>query len=194
MTYREPRPLPPGQNLVERLPVRTYGRVPELSREQWSLQVTGDTHDGSSLTIDWAMLSAMTHVELEADMHCVSKLTAQDVRWRGVPMRAIVEMCPPAPGIDHALVYGQHGYSASVTIADLTSPRTIVAVEMDDAPLPAERGGPARLVIPHLYSYKGPKWVREVTYLAFAERGFWEDRGYHLHGDAWRQERYSYQE
>lgn len=194
MSYSEPRPLPPGQSLVPELPVRTYGRVPEIDPRSWTLHITGETADGGSHVVDWEMLCALPRDEVEADIHCVSKVSAQDLRWRGVLMRRLVALCPPAPGIDHALVYGQHGYSASTTIADLTSPRTVVATHLDGEPLAAERGGPARLVIPHLYSYKGPKWLREVCYLAFPERGFWEDRGYHLRGDAWRQERYSYQE
>lgn len=194
MSYVEPRPLPPGQRLVDEMPVRTYGPVPVIPPEQWTLVISGDTASGQPTTLTWGDLQGMGAVDVEGDLHCVSRATAQDLHWRGVPVRDIVRACPPAPGVEHALVFAQLGYSATVRMDDLTSPRALVATHLDGEPLMAERGGPARLVIPHLYGYKGPKWVREIEYTAFPERGFWEQRGYHVRGDAWRQERYSYQE
>ena len=92
------------------------------------------------------------------------------------------------------LVFAEYGYSATVRLEDLVSARTLLATHRDDEELSDERGGPLRLIVPHLYSWRGPKWLRGWNYLTEVERGFWEERGYHLRGDAWREERYSYQE
>ncbi|WP_409485579.1 molybdopterin-dependent oxidoreductase [Arsenicicoccus dermatophilus] len=189
----EPRPVPPGQRLVSELPVQHYGRVPTLDEVTWTLTLCGATASGRRRVLTWADLMALPQVEQVADQHCVSKMTQQDVAWRGVRMRDVVELEPPQDGTEHTLVSAEYGYASSVALADLLSPRALLATHRDGEVLTPERGGPVRLVIPHLYSWKGPKWVREIAYHGEPVRGFWEQRGYHLVGDAWRQERYSYQ-
>ncbi|MCH8612650.1 molybdopterin-dependent oxidoreductase [Arsenicicoccus dermatophilus] len=189
----EPRPVPPGQRLVAELPVQHYGRVPTLDEVTWTLTLCGATGSGGRRVLTWADLMALPQVELVADQHCVSKLTQQDVSWRGVRVRDVVELEPPVDGAEHTLVSAEYGYASSVALADLLSPRTLLATHRGGEALTPERGGPVRLVIPHLYGWKGPKWVREIEYHHDPVRGFWEQRGYHLVGDAWRQERYSYQ-
>lgn len=192
MSRSEPRQAPPGQRLVDELPVRHYGRVPRIDPSAWYLTVTGEV-ESVDLVVDWEALAALPHVEMTGDLHCVSKLTEQDVHWAGVAVREVVALAPPASGVEHALVSGEYGYSASVRLEDLLSPRALLATHRQGELLSPERGGPVRLVIPHLYSFKGPKWIREICYTREPVEGFWEQRGYHLVGDAWRQERYAYQ-
>ncbi|AKT52040.1 molybdopterin-dependent oxidoreductase [Arsenicicoccus sp. oral taxon 190] len=192
MPRQESRTVPPGQRLVPDMPVQHYGRVPTLDRHTWTLTLAGET-EGEARVVTWEDLQELPQVTLLADQHCVSKLTQQDVEWTGVLVRDVVELAPPRSGIEHTLVSAEYGYSSSVGLADLLSPRSLLATHRQGEPLSAERGGPVRLVLPHLYGFKGPKWVREIAYVPAPVRGFWEQRGYHLVADVWRQERYAYQ-
>jgi DMSO/TMAO reductase YedYZ molybdopterin-dependent catalytic subunit len=188
------RSLPPGQHLVPEAPVMHYGPVPRHRPERWRFTVGGATADGAEHVLTFEELTALPRVDVVADLHCSTRWSTLDERWSGVPARAVLEAFPPAAGVQHVLVFAEYGYSANVTLEDLASPRAVLATHHDGEPLTQERGAPMRLVVPHLYSWKGPKWVRGWNYLTSLERGFWESRGYHLGGDAWREERYAYQE
>ena len=144
--------------------------------------------------MSWEEFAALPRVEVRADHHCVSRYTTQDLTWSGVAARTIIDLAPPADDIEHVLVSATYGYSSNIVLSDLASPRAVFATHLDGEPLTPEHGWPVRLVLPHLYGWKGPKWVRSIDYRRHPERGFWEQRGYHFTGDAWREERYSYQE
>ena len=117
-----------------------------------------------------------------------------NLTWQGVPAAAILEQFPPPARTAGVMAYAEYGYSTNLRLADLAEPTTLLATHLNGAPLPAEHGFPVRLVVPHLYAYKSPKWFRGWEYLEVPRRGFWEERGYHRHGDPWLEERYSYQE
>jgi DMSO/TMAO reductase YedYZ molybdopterin-dependent catalytic subunit len=190
----EPRSLPPGQRLTPVLRPVSYGRVPNIDLATWSLRIGGDTVDGRPLSLSWADFASLPRTEVSADHHCVSRYTTLDLRWSGVAARTVIELVPPADNVAHVLVSAARGYSSSIRLQDLASARAIFATHLDGEPLTPEHGWPLRLVLPHLYGWKGPKWVRSLDYQRYAERGFWEQRGYHFTGDVWREERYSYQE
>lgn len=171
-----------------------YGRVPEIDLTTWSLQIGGDTRDSGTLSLSWDDVMALPQTVVRADHHCVSRYTTVDLQWSGVAARTIIELAPPADDVEHVLVSAARGYSSSIRLQDLSSSRAVFATHLDDEPLSPEHGWPLRLVLPHLYGWKGPKWVGALDYQRYPERGFWEQRGYHCTGDAWRQERYSYQE
>ncbi len=190
----EPRPLPPGQRLAPVLRTVHYGRVPRIDLATWSLRIGGDTLDGEGLSLSWADFASLPQTVVRADHHCVSRYTTLDLSWSGVAARSIIELAPPADDVEHVLVSAARGYSTSIRLEDLSSSRAVFATRLDGEPLTPEHGWPVRLVLPHLYGWKGPKWVGAVDYQRYAERGFWEQRGYHFTGDVWREERYSYQE
>jgi DMSO/TMAO reductase YedYZ molybdopterin-dependent catalytic subunit len=190
----EPLPLPPGQRLSPVLRAVHYGRVPNIELATWSLRIGGDTQDGEAVSLSWADLMSLPQTVVRADHHCVSRYTTQGLRWSGVAARTIIELAPPADDVSYVLVSAARGYSSSIRLLDLLSPRAVFATHLDAEPLSPEHGWPLRLVLPHLYGWKGPKWVRAVDYQRYAQRGFWEQRGYHFTGDVWREERYSYQE
>ena len=190
----EPRSLPPGQRLTPVLRPVHYGRVPRIDLATWSLRIGGDTRDGEVLSLSWADLMSLPQTVVRADHHCVSRYTTLDLQWSGVAARTIVELAPPADDVEHVLVSAARGYSSSVRLEDLSSSRAFFATHLDGEPLSPEHGWPLRLVLPHLYGWKGPKWVGAIDYRRNAERGFWEQRGYHFTGDVWREERYAYQE
>jgi DMSO/TMAO reductase YedYZ molybdopterin-dependent catalytic subunit len=191
----DPRSLPPGQRLSSVLRPVNYGRVPHIDLTTWSLRIGGDTHDGGeALSLSWAELMSLPRAVVRADHHCVSRYTTQDLEWSGVAARTIIELAPPADDAQHVLVSAARGYSSCIRFEDLASPRAVFATHLNGEPLTPEHGWPLRLVLPHLYGWKGPKWVGAVDYRRSVERGFWEQRGYHVTGDVWREERYAYQE
>ena len=188
------RILPPGQRLADELPVLHYGPVPRFRPETWDLVVTGATYDGRDRRLDHAEFSSLPRQRVVGDLHCVTRWTVTDNVWEGVAARTLVELAPPADDVTHVVVWAEYGYSASMSLEDLSSPRAVLATHRGGEPLTPEHGWPVRLVVPHLYAWKGPKWVRGIEYVTAPSRGFWEQRGYHAVGDPWREERYSYQE
>lgn len=188
------RSLPPGQHLVPEAPVMHYGPVPRPRPDRWDFAIGGLTRDGEERRFSLEEVLALPRVEVVADLHCSSKWSTLDEHWSGVAARALVEAVPPAAGVEDVLVFAEYGYSTNVRVEDLMSARAVLATHHHGEPLTQERGAPLRLILPHLYSWKGPKWVRGWHYTAAPQRGFWEERGYHLRGDAWREERYAYQE
>ncbi|ACQ80163.1 oxidoreductase molybdopterin binding [Beutenbergia cavernae DSM 12333] len=188
------RSLPPGQRLVGALPVMHYGPVPKRRPERWDLRVGGATASGAEHVLGWDDVAALPRLEVVADLHCASRWSVLDQSWSGHAASALVELAPPRSDVAEVLVFAEFGYAAVVALEDLVSGRAVLATHLDGEVLDDAHGGPLRLVIPHLYSWKGPKWLRGWTYLTEPERGFWEARGYHRRGDAWREERYAYQE
>ncbi len=189
-----PADLPPGQRIQRGWPVTHYGPVPKFKPDRWEFRVFGATADGDKRCWNHEEFSALPFSTVVADLHCVTKFSMLGSEWGGVPARTVLELAPPAPQVTHVMVWAEYGYSANMRLADFASDRTIFATHMDGELLTAEHGFPLRLVVPHLYAWKGPKWVRGVEYMAADRRGFWEERGYHNLGDPWREQRYSYQE
>ena len=189
-----PRALPPGQRLAPRLRVQHYGPVPRLRPASWRLTVNGATDDGKERHLDLDEVAALPRVAVRADLHCVTRWTVLDNLWEGVAARTLLDLVPAAPDVTHVMAWAEYGYSSTLQMEDFASPRTVLATHHDGEPLAPEHGFPLRLVVPHLYGWKGPKWLRGIEYLTGPTRGFWEERGYHTVGDAWREERYSYLE
>lgn len=187
-----PDRLPPGQYVPRGWPVLHYGRVPEFSPGGWRLEVFGETADGERTRWDWPAFGELPRTEITADFHCVTKFTLLDNTWSGVAGATLLELAPPAPSVTHVMVWAEYGYSANLTLDDLR--RGLLATHRNGEPLSPEHGYPVRLVVPHRYAWKGPKWVRSVEYLDTDRRGFWEERGYHNRADPWQEQRYSYQE
>jgi DMSO/TMAO reductase YedYZ molybdopterin-dependent catalytic subunit len=187
--------LPPGQTERDTLRVKHYGPVPKADAANWLL-VFGESGGPEVPRHKVALpeLVARPIATVAADLHCASGWTYRGIAWSGVPTAAVVERFPPPAGTLGVMVFGEYGYSANVRLADLLEPTSLLATHRDGEPLTPEHGYPVRLVIPHLYSWKGPKWFRGWEYLTSPRRGFWEERGYHILGDAWTEQRYSYEE
>jgi DMSO/TMAO reductase YedYZ molybdopterin-dependent catalytic subunit len=189
-----PERLPPGQYVPRGWPVLHYGRVPGFDPATWDLQVFGATAEGVSRTWDWPGFGALPRTEVAADFHCVTKFSVLDNHWTGVSTSVLLDAVPPSPAVRHVMVWAEYGYGANLRLEDFADERALFVTHRDGQPLTAEHGAPLRLVVPHLYAWKGPKWVRGVEYLVEDRRGFWEERGYHNRADPWREQRYSYQE
>jgi DMSO/TMAO reductase YedYZ molybdopterin-dependent catalytic subunit len=187
----EPR-LPPGQYVPRAWPVLHYGPVPKFRGESWDFSVFGACAEERCW--DWAQFAALPRVEVEADLHCVTKFSLLGSRWSGVPTTAVLDRAPPDPAVTHVMVWAEYGYSTNMTLEEFAAADSLFAMARDGEPLSPEHGYPVRLIVPRLYAWKGPKWVRGVEYLTADRRGFWEQRGYHNRADPWREQRYSYQE
>lgn len=194
-TGQDERPAPPGQRprgggLV---PLH-YGPVPHVDLSRWSLRVGGSTASGAALVLTYDEVRALPSVTVATDHHCVAKVTVRDLSWTGAPVSALLAMVPAAEHVEHVLLTAEYGYSSNVRLSDLAEAGAVLAWEQGGETLAPEHGWPLRLVLPHLYGYKGPKWIRAIDYLDQPQRGFWEQRGFHVTGDVWQEQRYSYQE
>ena len=186
--------LPPGQYLPRGWPVLHYGPVPSFDAATWDFSVVGATASGDDATWDWPAFGELPRTTLVADFHCVTKFSVLDNTWTGVATSVLLEAAPPAADATHVVVWAEYGYSANLRLADFADASALFVTHRDDEPLTPDHGAPLRLVVPHLYAWKGPKWVRGFEYLTEDRRGFWEERGYHNRADPWREQRYSYQE
>lgn len=181
---RDPR-IPPGQYLEQDFPVLSAGPTPVVRTEDWRLRVTDPS--GPDRTLTWEGLRSLPSEELRRDIHCVTKWSKLDTTWRGVPVDAVVG---DPNGASFALVHSYGGYTTNLPLADLLGGRAWIAFEYEGRPLRPEHGGPARLIVPHLYFWKSAKWVNGLELKAVDTLGFWERLGYHEYGDPWREQRY----
>ncbi|HEU4910348.1 MAG TPA: molybdopterin-dependent oxidoreductase [Actinomycetes bacterium] len=178
--------LPPGQYLVEDFPVLTAGPTPRVDPADWRFTVT--TEAGTVHEWDWAAFRALPTETPTVDLHCVTRWSKLATSWAGVSLDTLLEDVETSA--DYAYVQAYGGYTTNLPLEDLLDGQAWVAFRYDGEDLPAEHGGPARLLVPHLYLWKSAKWVRGITLTSQDEPGFWETAGYHSYGDPWREQRY----
>ncbi|GAB3373145.1 sulfite oxidase-like oxidoreductase [Amycolatopsis echigonensis] len=178
--------LPPGQYLAEDFPVLSAGPTPRVSTERWEFAVV--TERGERRSWSWPELMALPSEKITVDIHCVTQWSKLDTHWRGVPVDALVGDLDTAA--DYVMAHSYGGYTTNLPLADLLGGQAWIAYEYGGKPLTPEHGGPARLLVPHLYFWKSAKWVRELRLATKDDPGFWEAAGYHDYGDPWREQRY----
>lgn len=184
--------LPPGQRLTEGLPILDLGRRPDIKADQWALTLSGLVR--TELILSWADFQNLKKTSYVHDIHCVTSWSSFDQAWEGVGTEEIMNLADVDQRAKFVMIESHDGYSTNLTIADFSMPGTLVADHWNGEALTKEHGGPARLVIPHLYFWKSAKWIRKITFLENEERGLWEKNGYHVRGDPWKQQRYRAQE
>lgn len=180
--------LPPNQALTLKWPVLHVGSVPQFDPRTWNFRVVGLVEKPVSLS--WEEFSRLPKKEVTADMHCVTRWSRFDVRWEGVPVAEVLKLAGPKPEAKYAMVLAEEGFTSNVPLADLLRPTSLLALKHNGEPLPADHGFPLRLVVPHLYAWKSVKWVRGLDLLAHDVPGFWEQNGYHMYGDPFREQRF----
>lgn len=178
--------LPPGQTLFENWPVLTAGPTPYVDTETWDFAILDET--GTEHHWNWEQFLALGAEDITVDIHCVTHWSKLDMAWRGVSLDKLFENVETSH--DYVMAHSYGGYTTNVPLEDLLDGKAWIATEAEGAPLDAEHGGPARLLIPHLYFWKSAKWIRGLVLQERDEPGFWEQNGYHLHGDPWTEERY----
>ncbi|TCM38257.1 molybdopterin-dependent oxidoreductase [Kribbella sp. VKM Ac-2568] len=179
--------LPPGQYLTHDFPVLSAGPTPHILPEHWEFTVTTET--GGVSRWDWAAFMALPSEDITKDLHCVTRWSKLGTDWRGVSLDTL--LADVETGADYAMAHSYGGYTTNLPLEDLVDGQAWVAYEYDGEPLHPEHGGPARLLVPHLYLWKSAKWVRGLVLSDTEDLGFWETAGYHEYGDPWKEQRYA---
>ncbi|TDO55391.1 DMSO/TMAO reductase YedYZ molybdopterin-dependent catalytic subunit [Kribbella sp. VKM Ac-2571] len=179
--------LPPGQYLTHEFPVLSAGPTPHILTDHWEFTVTTET--GEKYKWDWAALMALPSEEITKDIHCVTRWSKLQTAWKGVSLDTL--LADVETGADFAMAHSYGGYTTNVPLDDLLDGQSWIAYEYDGEPLDPEHGGPARLLVPHLYFWKSAKWVRGLVLSDTEDLGFWETAGYHEYGDPWKEQRYA---
>jgi DMSO/TMAO reductase YedYZ molybdopterin-dependent catalytic subunit len=178
--------VPPGQYTVNDFPVLSAGPTPHTPLAEWSFEVRGAVEPERTWT--WEELRALPSETITRDIHCVTRWSKLDTTWEGVSVDTLLD------GLDlrgaYVTAFCDGGYTTNLEIEDVTGGKAWVAYTFDGSPLEPEHGGPARLLVPHLYFWKSAKWVRGLVIMERDEMGFWEALGYHNHGDPWREQRF----
>jgi DMSO/TMAO reductase YedYZ molybdopterin-dependent catalytic subunit len=179
--------VPPGQHTVSGFPVLSAGPTPHTPLAQWDFTLTGEVDEDVRWT--WEEFRALPREPVQADIHCVTHWSKLGTAWEGVSVDTLLD------GVDttaeHVVAFCDGGYTTNLPLEDVTGGRAWVVDTYEGEPLTAEHGGPARLLVPHLYFWKSAKWVRGLRLTAANEPGFWETLGYHDYGDPWREQRYA---
>ncbi|MBX4209592.1 sulfite oxidase-like oxidoreductase [Candidatus Parcubacteria bacterium] len=188
--------LPPGQYEETGFPVLSLGPTPKIDLGEWRLVVDGLVE--KELSWDWKEFAALPAEDVTKDIHCVTKWSKFDTKWRGVPLDHIMDLAGVSPEATHLIAHSYDGYSTNIPIEDIRAggpgkagSQAWVAYLYDGKPLEAEHGGPARLLVPHLYFWKSAKWLKRLEFVKGDKPGFWETRGYHNYGDPWKEQRYT---
>lgn len=181
--------LPPGQYLEKGFPVLSAGPTPQVATSSWTFTLRNGPKPLKSWT--WSEFGSLPRTSLNKDIHCVTKWSKFDTRWEGVMFDDLLAAADVTPPTDFILAHSYDGYSTNVPVKDLTGGQAMVALAYDGRPIPPDHGGPARLLVPHLYFWKSAKWVNGLQFTQRDEPGFWELRGYHIYGDPWREQRFT---
>jgi len=186
------RRLPPGQTLVTNFPVLSYGPTPRFNPAKWDLRLYGLVQRPLSFT--WSEFQALPRIRQVSDFHCVTTWSRFGNQWEGVKTTTLATMAGVKAEAKFVVILCDGGYSTNLPIAEFLDDDVVLALGHDGKDLEPDHGGPLRLVVPKLYGWKSAKWLRAMELTAHDRRGFWEVRGYHNHGDPWREERYSFEE
>ncbi|GAB3032676.1 sulfite oxidase-like oxidoreductase [Parafrigoribacterium mesophilum] len=178
--------LPPGQYLTEDFPVLSAGPTPRIDTADWEFSITTET--GAVQRWDWQQLRALPADDIHTDIHCVTRWSKLGTDWRGVSLDTLFAAVDTDR--DYVMVHSYGGYTTNLPLDDLLNGKAWIAFDFEGDNLEPEHGGPARLLVPHLYFWKSAKWVSGMVMQADDEPGFWEQNGYHLYGDPWREQRY----
>lgn len=193
LTGQQTRPedarLPPGQHLVKNWPILDLGQTPNVPKEVWRLDIAGEVEHPQTWSFDDLMQQPQT--EKLNDIHCVTSWSRYDNHWKGVTTHQLMDAVGVKPEARFVLFTSNDGYTTNMAIEDFASEDALIAHTWESEPLTRDHGGPVRLVVPHLYFWKSPKWLRRIEFAQRDHRGFWEVRGYHNHADPWKEERYS---
>ena len=178
--------VPPGQYLTDDFPVLSAGPTPHTPLGEWSFSITGEVDEPR--TWSWEEFRALPTETVTRDIHCVTKWSKLDTVWEGVPVSALLEGLDTAA--EFVVAFCDGGYTTNLPLEDVADGNAWVVHTYAGEPLEPEHGGPVRLLVPHLYFWKSAKWLRGLSLRQEDEPGFWENYGYHNHGDPWKEQRY----
>ena len=181
--------VPPGQYATEKFPVLTFGNSQTIDTKDWSLEISGLVQN--QLTLDWNQFTDLEKITVNSPFHCVTQWSRMENKWEGVSFKKLVQLAKPKPEAKYVMIHCYGEYTTNLSVDILIDTGVLLAYRHDDAPLPAEHGGPVRLVVPKLYGWKSAKWIKGLEFLSENSPGFWEKRGYHMDGDPWKEQRFT---
>jgi len=181
--------LPPGQSLTLKWPVLHYGSIPRFDPQTWDFPIEGLVE--TPVRLSWSEFNQLPKIKVTSDFHCVTRWSRFDNTWEGIAFREVLNLVKLKPRAGFVLVHAEQGYTANIPLPDLDRENVLFATHHDGAPLPPDHGYPLRLIVPHLYAWKSVKWVRWLEFLDHDAAGFWEQNGYHMYGDPWKEQRFS---
>ena len=183
---------PPGQTLTSKWPVLHYGKVPTVdpTRADWKLRIFGLCDSPQELS--YAEIRALPAVDVVCDMHCVTHWSRLDNTFTGVPTRAIIERAKPKPEARFVMCHSEAGFTTNVPLDEFIADDCILAYQWEGKDIEPDHGWPLRGLVPRLYLWKSAKWIRGIELRATDAPGFWEQNGYHMHGDPWTEERFGW--
>lgn len=181
--------LPPGQALTADFPVLSAGPTPQVDLAKWSFTLKHGPRPIAKWS--WTEFAQLPQTKLTRDIHCVTTWSKFNTGWQGVMIDDILAAAGIEAPTPFTLAHAFDGYSTNVPTADLVGGKAMIATLYDGKPITPDHGGPARLLVPHLYFWKSAKWINALQFTAQDTAGFWEERGYHMYGDPWREQRYS---
>ena len=184
----DPSRLPPGQYLTDRFPVLHVGDVPTYAPGEWNLAVGGLVDNPFTLTFE--ELTSLPSMTLTTDIHCVTKWSKFDTVWRGVKLKDLLDRAGISPDATHVMGHAEYGYTANLPLEDALRDESMVVWEYEGEPIEPIHGGPVRLLVPNLYFWKSPKWLRGIEVMNGDKPGFWERNGYHMYGDPFLEQRH----
>jgi len=181
--------LPPGQRIVKDFPVLDLGVQPEIPLDSWELKIHGKVEN--PVTLNWKAFQALPQFRDVSDFHCVTTWSQYDMQWEGVPFFTIADLVKPTTQASHVFFKGYDGYTTNNPLEACLDDDVLIAHQWNGQPLSREHGGPARVILPKRYAWKGAKFVREIVFLDRDILGFWELRGYSNTADPWREDRFA---
>jgi DMSO/TMAO reductase YedYZ molybdopterin-dependent catalytic subunit len=184
--------VPPGQHLTEKWPVLTYGATPRFDPRTWTFRCFGLVEQ--EIVWTWEEFLRLPRVEITSDVHCVTHWSLLDSRWEGVHIRELLKHVRIKPEAIAVMAHADPDYTTNLLLEELIDDDVLLALKRNGRDLEPDHGGPCRLVVPKLYFWKSAKWVRGFEFMAVNAPGFWEENGYHMHADPWKEERFSSQE
>jgi DMSO/TMAO reductase YedYZ molybdopterin-dependent catalytic subunit len=180
--------VPPGQYLTEKWPVLHYGPVPPFNPKTWEFRVFGNVEN--EIKLNWEEFQKLDQTAVQADMHCVTTWSRLDQKWEGISFAKIIELAKPKSDSKFVIAHSEYGFTANTPLEYCMRDDCLIALRANGAPLTAEHGSPARLVVPPLYAWKSAKWLRGIEFSDVDKPGFWERNGYNNTGDPWKEQRY----
>lgn len=187
-TVRRTQRLPPGQYKTEKFPVLDLGVQPPWDPKAYRFKAWGEVE--RPLELAWDEFKTLPRVQLQADFHCVTRWSRLDLKWEGVHIRELFRRVKPKPTAKAIMAHCLEGYTTNVAMEDLDKDDVILADTLEGEPLPREHGGPLRLLIPQLYGWKSAKFLWGIEFIKEDAPGYWEERGYHMRGEYWAEQRY----
>lgn len=180
--------LPPGQSLTQKFPVLTYGPNPPFDPQTWDLKVWGEVEQ--EMRWNWDEFLKLPTRTITTDIHCVTRWSKFDMVWEGVPFNEFVRLFGVKPSAKFVIAHCDFGYTTNVTLEEMMDDDVLLAYKYDGQFLELDHGAPVRTLVPKLYFWKSAKFLRGLEFSATDKPGFWEQAGYHNHGDPWQEERY----